>query len=79
MRHYFFQIHGNRGTDEDHGGIALSDRRAAMLHALTMCAEMGCIGGFYRGFAVSVRDERGAVIGRVSVVVADTAPERRDA
>jgi hypothetical protein len=79
MRRYFFQIHGERGTDEDPGGIALSGHSAAMLHAVTMCAEVGCSGGFYLGFAVGIRDEHGAEIGRVSVVVATAALERRDA
>ncbi len=78
MRRYFFQIHGERGTDEDTTGISLSDERAAMLRAVTMCAEIGCSSGFRLGFAVSVRDEHGAAIGRVSVVVATTTLERRD-
>lgn len=77
MRRYFFQIHGERGTDEDTGGVALSDHGAAMLRAVTMCAEIGCSSGFRLGFAVSVRDEHGTAIGRVSVVVATTL-ERRD-
>lgn len=79
MRRYFFQIRGERGTDEDPTGIALSDESAAMLHAVTMCAEIGCGGGFYLGFAVSVRNEHGGAIGRVSVVVATAPSERRDA
>lgn len=79
MRRYFFQIHGERGTDADPGGIALSGHRAAMLHAITMCAEIGCSSGFHLGFAVCVRDEHGAEIGRVSVVVATAILERRDA
>ena len=78
MRRYFFQIRGERGTDEDPTGIALSDERAAMLRAVTMCAEIGCSSGFHLGFAVSVRDEHGAAIGRVSIVVATTTSERRD-
>jgi len=79
MRRYFFQIHCERGTDEDPGGIALSGDSIAMLHAVTMCAEIGCSGGFHPGFAVCVRDEHGAAIGRVSVVVAIATSERRDA
>lgn len=79
MGRYFFQIQGKRGTSDDPDGIALSDHNAAMLHALTMCAEVGCSGGFYLGFAVRVRDEHGAVIGRVSIVVATSTSERRDA
>jgi hypothetical protein len=79
MGRYFFQIHGQHGTDEDPIGIALSDNSAAMLRAVTMCAEIGCSGGFYLGFAVSVRNEYGAAIGRVSVVVATAALECRDA
>jgi hypothetical protein len=79
MRRYFFQIHGERGTDEDPGGVALSGHAAAMLHAVTMCAEIGCSSGFYPGFAVCVRDEHGAAIGRVSVVVATATSERRNA
>lgn len=78
MRRYFFQIHGGHGTDEDPTGITLSDESAAMLRALTMCAEIGCGGGFHLGFAVSVRNEHGAAIGRVSVVVATAPSERRD-
>jgi len=78
MRRYFFQIHSEHGTDEDPGGIALSSPGMAMLHAVTMCAELGCAGGFRLGFAVCVRDEHGATIGRVSVVVAAAASERRD-
>jgi len=78
MRRYFFQIHGERGTEDDPVGVFLSDHGAAMLRAVTMCAEIGCSGGFHLGFAVSVWDERGTVIGRVSVVVAATSPERRD-
>jgi len=78
MRRYFFQIHGKRGTDDDSAGIDLSSRSAAMLHAATMCAEIGLSGGFCLDFAVSVRDEHGASIGRVSVVVATIASERRD-
>ena len=77
MQRYFFQIHGQRSTGEGPAGIALSDHGAAMLHALTMCAEIGCDGAFHRGFAVSVRDAHGAAIGRVSIVVA-AASERRD-
>ncbi|MEQ8816132.1 MAG: hypothetical protein RLO51_17275 [Thalassobaculum sp.] len=79
MRRYFFQIHGERGTDDDPGGIALPGHSAAMLQAVTMCAEIGCSDGFHLGFAISVRDERGSVIGRVSVVVAAAILERRDA
>ena len=79
MRRYFFQIHGEHGTDEDPTGIALSDESAAMLHAVAICAEIGCSGGFFLGFAVSVRNEHGAAIGRVSVVVATAPSERRDA
>ncbi len=78
MQRYYFQIHGGRGRDEDPCGVVLSGHSAAMLHAVTMCAEIGCSGEFCLGFAVSVRDERGAAIGRVSVVVA-AALERRDA
>lgn len=78
MRRYFFQIHGERGTEKDPEGIALSGNSAAMLHAVAMCAEIGCSGGFCLGLAVSVRDEHGAAIGRVSVVVATTTLERRD-
>jgi hypothetical protein len=50
-----------------------------MLHAVAMCAEIGCSNGFCLGFAVSVRDEHGAAIGRVSVVVATATLERHDA
>ena len=78
MQRYLFQIHRERGTDEDPGGIPLSGHRAAMLHAVAMCAEIGCSGGFLLGFAVSVRDEHGTAIGRVSVVVATSTSERRD-
>ena len=78
MRRYFFQIHGERGTDKDLTGIALSDQSAAMLRAVTMCAEIGCSGGFFPGFAVSVRNEHGAAIGRVSVIVATATSERHD-
>lgn len=79
MRRYFFQIQGERGTDEEPRGVALSGHSVAMLHAVTMCAEIGCSGGFYPGFAVCVRDEHGAEIGRVSVVVATDTLERPDA
>ncbi len=79
MRRYFFQINGERGTDVVLEGIALSGDSAAMLHAVTMCAEIGFSGGFILGFAVSVRDEHGAAIGRVSIVVATDTLERRDA
>ena len=79
MRRYFFQIHREHGTDQDPTGIALSGESAAMLRAVTMCAEIGCGSGFHLGFAVSVRDEHGAAIGRVSVVVATSALEYRDA
>lgn len=78
MRRYFFHIYDQRGTDEDPSGVELSGHSVAMLRALTMCAEIGCIGGFYHGFAVSVRDEHGT-IGRVSVVVSTAASGRRDA
>ncbi len=76
MRRYFFQIHGEHGTDEDPEGIALSGHGVAMLHAVTMCAEIGGQGGFHRDFAVSVRDEHGAAIGRASVFVAASARSR---
>lgn len=79
MRRYFFQIHRERGTDEDPAGIVLAGHGAAMLRAVTICAEIGCSGGFYLDFAVSVRDESGAAIGQVSVVVATAPSERRDA
>lgn len=79
MRRYFFHIHGERGTHEGTAGIALSDRSAAMLHAITMCAEIGCSDGFRLGFAVSVRDEHGAAIGRVSIVVAADTLEHHSA
>ncbi|WP_374367096.1 hypothetical protein [Dongia sp.] len=78
MRRYFYQMHGERGTNEDSAGIALSSHSTAMLLAATMCAEIGLSDGFCRGFAVSVRDESGAEIGRVSVVIA-TSSERHDA
>jgi hypothetical protein len=79
MRRYFFQVHGERGTDEDPSGVALSGPGAAMLHAVAMCAELGCSDDFCLSFAVCVRDEYGAAIGRVSVVVATAALEARDA
>ena len=41
MRRYFFQIDRERGTD-DPTGIALSDERTAMRHAVAMRAEIGC-------------------------------------
>ncbi|MEL3888719.1 hypothetical protein V6B08_00500 [Ferrovibrio sp. MS7] len=78
MQRYFFQIHGGHGTDDDPVGVVLSGPSAAMLRAVTMCAEIGCSGGFYLGFAVSVRDERGNVIGRVSVILAAVTPEYSD-
>lgn len=70
MQRYFFQIHGERGTDDDPEGVLLSGPSAAMLHAVTMCAEIGCSGGFRLDFAVSLRDEHGTAIGRVAVLVA---------
>lgn len=79
MRRYFFQVHGERGTDEDPAGVALSGPSAAMLHAVTMCAELGCSGDFCRSIAVCVREEHGPAIGRVSVVVATAALEDGDA
>ena len=79
MRRYFFQIDRERGTDEVPEGIALPGHNAAMLHAVTLCAEIGSSGGFYLGFSVSVRDEHGAAIGRVSVFVASATLDRRDA
>lgn len=79
MRRYFFHIHGEGGRNEDPWGIALSSPGAALLHAVTMCAEVGCSGGFRLGFAVCVRDEHGTAIGRVSVVVAPGTVEPLDA
>lgn len=79
MQRYFFQIHGNHGTHEDPSGVILSGHCAAMLHAVTMCAEIGCASGFHRAFAVSVRDEHGVVVGRVSTVVAIATMERHHA
>ncbi|HUA25685.1 MAG TPA: hypothetical protein VMA54_16275 [Steroidobacteraceae bacterium] len=79
MRRYFFQIHGERGTNEDAEGTAFFDHSAAMLHAVTMCAEIGYSADFYSGFTVSVWDERGAAIGRVAVTVAIASLKRRDA
>lgn len=70
MRRYFFQIHGEHGTEEDSEGVALSGHSVAMLHAVTMCAEIGGSGGFRLGFAVSVWNEHGTAIGGVSVAVA---------
>ena len=58
-------------------GVVLSGYTAAMLRAMTMCAEIGCSGGFCLGFAVSVRNEDGTVIGRVSVVMDAAASEYR--
>jgi hypothetical protein len=49
-----------------------------MLHAVTMCGEIGCGCGFLNGFAVTVRDEQGAAVGRVSVVVGLATSESRD-
>lgn len=77
MQRYFFQIHGAHGTDDDSVGVVLSGYTAAMLRAVTMCAEIGCSGGFCLGFAVSVRNEDGAVIGRVSVVLDAAVTEAR--
>lgn len=79
MRRYFFQIRGERGMDEDLEGLVLPGHSAAMLHAVTMCAELGCSGGFDLGFAVCVRNEQGCMIGRVTVVVANSNLERPDA
>jgi hypothetical protein len=79
MRRYFFQIQCERGTQEDSAGIAISGHSAAMLHAVTMCAEIGCSSEFHSGFTVVIRDEHRAAIGLVSVVVAIAALERRDA
>ncbi len=78
MQRYFFQIYGEHGTDDDPVGVVLSGPNAAMLRAMTMCAEIGCSGGFNFDFAVSVRADHGAVIGRVSVVMTTAALERRD-
>ena len=78
MRRYYFQIDGERGTYEVPEGILLSSDSAAMLRAVTMCAEIGFSDGFILGFAVGVRDDHGAAIGRVSVVVAAAALERGD-
>ncbi len=78
MQRYFFQIHNELGTDEDSAGIALSSHSAAMLHAVTLCGELGYGCGFLHGFAVTVRDAHDAAIGRVSVVVASAASESRD-
>lgn len=78
MRHCFFQIHDERGTNEDPVGAVLSDPSAAMLRAVTICAETGCSCRFFPGFAVSVRNEDGAVIGRVSVVLATATLEHRN-
>ena len=79
MRRYFFRIHGERGTNEDPEGIAFFDHSAAMLHAVTMCAEIGSSADFHGGFAVSVWDERGAAIGRVAVTVVIACLKRLDA
>jgi hypothetical protein len=46
-----------------------------MLRAAMMRAEIGCGGGLYLGFSVSVRDRHGVGIYRASVVIA-AAPER---
>lgn len=78
MRQYYFQIHDERGTNDDPVGAILPGPSAAMLHAVTICAEIGYSGGFHLGFAVSVRDEHGAVIGRVSVVLAAKTSGHRD-
>jgi Domain of unknown function (DUF6894) len=79
VRRYFFEIHGERGTDEDQEGIAFFDHSAAMLHAVTMCAEIGCSADFSGDFAINVRDEHGAAIGRVAVIVAIASWKRLDA
>jgi len=78
MQRYFFQIHGGLGMDEDPAGVVLTGTCAAMLHAVTMCAEIGYASEFHRGFAVSVRDDHGAVVGRVSAVVVIASLERRN-
>ena len=69
MRRYSFRILGGRGTQDDPLDVIVSDSSAAMLRAVTMCAEIGCSDGFHRGFAVSVWDEHGAAIGRVAIDV----------
>lgn len=79
MQRYFYHIQGEHGTDEDPAGVILTGTCAAMLHAVAMCAEIGCGSGFHRGIAVCVRDDHGAVVGRVSAVVAIATLERRDA
>lgn len=79
MRRYFFPIHGEHGTADDTVGVVLSDHDAAMLRAVTICAEIGCSGGFHLGSAIGVREERGATTGRVTVIVATAIPEGRDA
>jgi hypothetical protein len=79
MQRYFYQMHGERGTNEDSAGIALSSHSAALLLAATMCAEIGLSDGFRLGFAVSVRDESGAEIGRISVAVSTSTSEQHDA
>ena len=78
MQRYFFHIHGEHGTDDDPTGVVLTGPRAAMLHAVTMCAEIGCASGFHSGFSVSVRNDHGAVVGRVSAVVVIATLERRN-
>jgi hypothetical protein len=77
MRRYAFLVQGEDRVDRGPTTVALSDHGAAMLRAVTMCAEIGCNGGFHHGYSVSVRDAQGAGIGRVSVVIARS--ERRDA
>lgn len=78
MQRYFFHIHGEHIMDKDPDGVVLSGGSAAMLYAVTMCAEIGCGSGFYRNIAVSIRDENGAVIGLVSAFVAIAALENRN-
>ncbi len=79
MQRYFFHTYDKHGTDEDQEGVVLTGRCAAMLQAVAMCAKIGCNDGFRRGFAICVRDDHGAVVGRVLTVVANASLERSDA
>lgn len=79
MRRYFFHIERERGRNEDPWGTVLPGPGEAMLHAVTMCAEVGCSDGFRLRFAVCVQDEYGAAIGRVSVITPPAAKGCRDA
>jgi hypothetical protein len=71
MSRYFFHIVGDDREYRDDHGLGFDSLQDAAAHAAKIAAELTQDGDQYRGFAVSVTDEGGHELKRVTVTLTD--------